>query len=194
MMPAPAPADGTGTAPVPLALRLRYHAQRLGVAGWSGIAAAAAAFALLLFTEVNTRPALERERVHAAQEALAEQRQRLRPAAAAADGPAEFVARLPAPSALPEVIEFLHDQAARRGLQIERGDYRLSREIGGLAQRHQVTLPIRGDYLRLQGWLRQALAKHPFLAIDDLSVRRAADDASLIESRVQLSIYTRNAP
>jgi hypothetical protein len=185
--------DGLPAA-VPLRLRLQHFTEQLGPAGLAGAAALLAAAVLLAVTELLWQPALvdQRETLHEAQARVHSLRSR--PPAPVPDDPERFAARLPPPGELPSLIEALHDDAARRGLKIDRGDYRVSREIGGLAQRHQISLPVRGDYARLQAWLRQALRQNRALAIDELTVRRGSDDAAQIESRVRFSLYTRSSP
>lgn len=186
--------DVAHQARVPLALRAHYVVDRLGPVGVTGAAAIVAAILLLGIAEGPWQRQLARDQGEVA--ALREQLQQARSSRAPAppDGPPQFAAQLPAASTVPELVEALHEDAATRNLRIERGDYRVAPEMGGLAQRHQVTLPVRGDYARLQGWLQQALLRHPALALDELSVRRSADDQALVEARVQFSLYTRSAP
>ncbi len=179
---------------VPLRLRLQHLTEQLGLAGLSGAAALLVAGLLLSMTELHAQRELAAERAELIEAQSRLESLRNRPPTPMPDDPERFAARLPPPAELPSLIEALHDDAARRGLKIERGDYRVSREIGGLAQRHQISLPVRGDYARLQAWLRQALHQNRALAIDELTVRRSADDTGQIDSRVQFSLYTRSAP
>jgi hypothetical protein len=175
------------------AAQARYMWQALGAAGRAGVLCVAAAVALLAFARVALDPAIEREREREAQarwdaeRGLAAARRGATPQATLDS----FVALLPGTDALAAAIEAIHAAADRERLAIERGDYRVTRDLGGRAQRHVLLLPVRGAYTDLHGWLQHVLHRHPFIALDELDVRRAAGDEAMVEARVQFSLYSR---
>ena len=58
-----------------------------------------------------------------------------------------------------------------------------------LVQRRVITLPVQGDYLAVREWLNLLLKKHPSLSLDDLDIRRAQVDSTLVQAKVVLSIW-----
>ncbi len=172
---------------------LRYAWQALGAAGRAGVLCVVAAAALLVLARAAIEPAIEREREREAQARWDAERgltvaRRGGSPQATLDG---FVALLPATDGLAAAIEAIHAAADRERLAIERGDYRVTRDLGGRAQRHVLLLPVRGAYADLHGWLQQVLHRYPFIALDELDVRRAANDETMVEARVQFSLYSR---
>jgi hypothetical protein len=170
-------------------LRALYRLQQLGVAGWIGLILLSGA--VLVYA---SRPVLEREALTTAAQ-IERARGQLDAARARASVPRTptdaqtMLAGLPGADTLPAFIETMQDEAVRRGLQIDRAEYRQS---GTAALRVQVLLPVRGEYPALRRWLETLLYRHPSLALDELGLRRVADGGSTVEARVSLSFYARS--
>lgn len=56
-------------------------------------------------------------------------------------------------------------------------------------QRRVITLPVHGEYLAVRKWLDMLLKKHPSISLDDLDIRRARVDSSMVQAKVGLSIW-----
>lgn len=173
---------------VGLAEQLRYGLARLGRAGMAGLALAVFALALHLG---GTR---EREARSAALAAdIAAARARLAGAAAPTATPEQRLARFhqafPGPSAFAEFLATVNRAAAERGLAIRNADYREQLDAASGLRRYQVTLPMKGGYPQLRGWLADVLNAHASAALDDIQLRREAIGAPEVEARLRLSFY-----
>ncbi len=173
----------------------RYVAQRVGLAGWLGVAALVSAVVLAGMRPFALAPAND-ELAGELSQLTAELARAQSPAptlSAAADPVASIVAQLPTAEQVPQFLQQVQAQAALRGLQIDRTEYRVQKALGGRALRYQLTMPAHGTYPALRGWLETLLHEHPSAALDDFSVRRESDGGAQLEARVGLSLYSQDA-
>lgn len=173
---------------VALGERLRYRLARLGHAGVAGLALAVFAAALHLG---GTR---EREARLAAIDAdIGAARSRLAGASAPAATPqqqlARFHAAFPGPAAFGDFLATVNQAAAERGLAIRNADYREQPDAASGLKRYQVSLPMKGGYPQLRGWLADVLNAHASAALDDIQLRRDTIGAPEVEARLRLSFY-----
>jgi len=98
---------------------------------------------------------------------------------------------LPSEADAPNTVARIHRLALVRGVRLESGEYRLLRQAGVRLVEYQITLPARGDYLQLRGWLDDVLQAEPAAMLGELELRR--DDASSValDARVRLSVFMR---
>jgi Tfp pilus assembly protein PilO len=82
-------------------------------------------------------------------------------------------------------------QAAARAndLQLEKGEYRLSQERDFALARYQVTLPLRGSYPQVRGFVNDVLDAVPAAALEDLALKREAADDPMLEARVRFTLF-----
>jgi hypothetical protein len=170
------------------ALRLHEVLTGLGAptaAGLLALALAAGAAAVLLPAD---HAALDAARAaHAAALRAPES-----PAARVADAGADlqtFYAGLPPQDSATQWLNRVFAAAARAGLALERGEYRLVADVRGPLVRYEVELPVRGEYLQLRRFLREALTEVPHLAVDALSLQRPHIGTGVIDARLRLTFY-----
>lgn len=162
----------------------------------AGSVAAIAAAALLHYCV--TLPGVDRlvqERA-AQQQALARQAGERRAAAGRDPGAAEaarLIGALPAAetSSINGVLERMQAAADERKLPIETGSYQLTFDVANSIERYSITLPMRGNYPALRGFVRQVLAQSPNLALDGVSFNRAARADAVVDARLEFSAYFR---
>jgi hypothetical protein len=162
----------------------------LGLAGVAGLALLAGSFA---FYMGGVRPAAE--------EALALREQLARAApprgparpADAEEAFARFYGYFGAPAEALEALGAVFEAAAREGVSLDSGEYRLSRERGSRLHRYQIVLPAKGSYRAVRRFVARALNEVPGLALDDLALRRETVASAVVEARVQLTLYLRDA-
>lgn len=116
----------------------------------------------------------------------------------AAEGPEQSLSSFaghfpPARRSASEALR-LHALAARHGLRLASGEYRLVPEPGTDLLRYQITLPLKGTYPSVRAFLADSLAEVPTLAIDALALKRESAGVREVEGRVQLSLYAAGAP
>jgi Tfp pilus assembly protein PilO len=177
---------------------VRWVARReLSRLTWRGLAGAALLIFALGFAVSSLLPAQR----HAAQlkSDVGELRSRLR---AVGDGPAgaavvapratqleNFYAFFPHVDTLPDWIGRIHTAAARNGLVLESGDYLLERRKEQRLVQYQVTLPVRGSYGQIRGFVAEVLEKVPAAALEDVVMKRESIAASALEARIRWVIY-----
>lgn len=89
--------------------------------------------------------------------------------------------------ALADVLE----RARTAGLQVQSAAYRVQPAALAGVLRHEVALPVRGDYAAVRGWLADVLAQQPALSLDGLSLKRTDAQAGIVEARVSWSLWVR---
>ena len=169
--------------------RLEAALRRLGPAGVValGILVACAAF----YTEA-LRPAEE----DAAARRAALERQRLRTPyrPVSVDGRAEdlrrFHALFPPSNELNAHVERLHRLARRSGLDLAQGDYRLERRTTGLWA-YRVTLPVRGGYAQVRGFMAALLREMPTASLEGLRFERRKAAETELDAQLRITLHLR---
>ncbi len=117
------------------------------------------------------------------------------------DGPTEdatsqleaFERFFPPQSEINRVVAELHEAARQEKLGLERGEYRLVEEQGLRLLRYQITLPVKGDYGSIRGFLRRVLRELPSVSLDGVSLQRQNAGEETIEAQIRLSAFYRGA-
>lgn len=173
---------------------VRWHARRgadaLGPAGLLALAVfiAAAVLALLALGPLRT------QRDTWAQE-QARWRERTRSLPMAADAPAgpqqallRFYGSFPAGDSTVHWLSLVERAAESQQLVLAAGEYRLERLPNQRLVRYQMTLPVRGSYRQVRGFLAEVLRTVPAAALDDVQFKRDGGGDAL-EAKVRLSLY-----
>jgi Tfp pilus assembly protein PilO len=100
-----------------------------------------------------------------------------------------FYAFFPHVDTLPDWVGRIHTAAARNGLTLESGDYLLERRKDQRLVQYQVTLPVRGSYGQIRGFVAEVLEKVPAAALDDIVLKRESIGAPALEARIRWVIY-----
>lgn len=162
-------------------------------AGWPGaLGALLLAFALAFGFSGDAETGAQRD-------ALAEERTRLlrpaRPAAEATRDPRSridrYYAAFPVRAALPARLERLHAIAEAQGIAIESAAYDTAAIPDTPLERISLALPVTGDFRRVYAWLAQALREIPELALESLSIQRAAANNTEVEGEVRIVLFVR---
>lgn len=175
--------------PVPLPVRLRYLARRAGWPALAGLALLGAAAAM----QFGPLPAAQ-EKLAGLRAAIGKARaHRNAPERATADA-ASLLAALPSRDTLESSIAAIHHAATAQGLVTTGAEYRSHKESGGEMLRYEISLPLRGGYTALRGWLAELRTQQPALAIDQLSLHRTAAETDQLEGRLRLALFLRARP
>ena len=116
----------------------------------------------------------------------------LQPVAAGsrADELRRFYNLFPAFEELPDELERLRNLARESNLELQHGEYRLEKRGAGLAA-YRITLPIRGTYVQVRGFLGAALKSMPAASVDALSFERKKAAESQLEAQLRFTVYFR---
>ena len=92
---------------------------------------------------------------------------------------------------LPSELERLHGLAAEAGVQLDSADYRLIAGKDQLFERYAVNLPIRGSYRAVRDFLVTVRSEFPYLAIEEVALKREKIGQADLEAQVRLVLYLR---
>jgi Tfp pilus assembly protein PilO len=106
---------------------------------------------------------------------------------------AAFYAYLPAHENIPELLKQLVAVAEKNGVTLAKADYKPQPEDNADFMRYQVTLPIKADYARVQGFIVGALHALPTLTLDSVTFKREQIETGEVEARVQFNLLVRKA-
>jgi len=112
----------------------------------------------------------------------------------ASSGRAEELRRFhglfPSVGRLTDELERVHRMARRAGLELAQGEYRLDRPAYGLWA-YRVTLPVRGSYPQLRGFLALLLRDMPTASVDALRFERKKAAETEIDAQLRITLHLR---
>lgn len=100
-----------------------------------------------------------------------------------------FYEFFPPSATLPDWLDRVYAAAAKRGVALERGEYKVVQERGWRLLRYQITLPVKGTYEQIRGFVADVLAEVPAAAVDEIGLKREGIDATIIEAQVKLTVF-----
>lgn len=169
--------------------RLRRLLDALGPAGVAGLGVLCFCLAFELGTVAPARQDLE-------ERGAASERARTKPmalpvaAAREAQRLEHFRASFPSSDRLTDELAALHDHAKSAGLRLRQAEYRLEKGATGLTA-YRVTLPIRGSYAQLRGFLGRVLEQMPTVSLDGMSFQRRKASDGVLEAQLRLTMHLR---
>lgn len=102
---------------------------------------------------------------------------------------ANFYAFFPVIESIPDVLGKVQGAARDNGLLLEKGEYRLAEEREFPVGRYQITLPLRGTYPQVRGFVNDVLDAVPAAALEDLAMEREAAGDPSLEARVRFTLF-----
>lgn len=98
--------------------------------------------------------------------------------------------RLTDPRDTPEAVGRLFKAAARAGLALDQGEYRLQGGHAGAGLlRYQIVLPAEASYPVLRSFLTDALNANPGLAMDGLNLNRDRVETGALKATLRFTLY-----
>jgi hypothetical protein len=107
-----------------------------------------------------------------------------------ADELRRFYNLFPPAADLTAELERMHRIARGAGLDLAQGEYRLERRAAGLWA-YRVTLPVRGTYPQLRGFLAAVTKEMPIASIDALRFERKKAADTQLEAQVRVTLHAR---
>lgn len=103
----------------------------------------------------------------------------------------DLYARLPSPSQRSAALSTLLKRAGSDHLSVESVQFRaeIDRPTGLL--RHEINLPLKGNYAAVRAWVEHALQDQPALALEAIELKREQPQADPVEARVKASLWLR---
>ena len=89
-------------------------------------------------------------------------------------------------------VQTLFDLAAAADVALDQGDYKWL--PGADVQRYQIQLPVKGAYAAVRGYSEQVLLHLPFVALDELGVKRETVGDEAIDATLVFTLYLKPGP
>lgn len=100
-----------------------------------------------------------------------------------------FRNRLIAPEKKEDAIKQIFSVARDSEITLNQAEYQLTAERSGRYSRLQITLPIKGPYRRIRGFVDNLLVSHPALSLDEINFRRDSIKSQTVDAQLRLSLY-----
>ncbi|WP_338758443.1 hypothetical protein [Massilia sp. METH4] len=175
----------------PLMLALRLYAMRAGGGACLAVALLAAGlgtWAWLLPQRAALQEELARPLPTAASLAEAP------PPPSANENLSLFYATLGEKHHAEQQVKTLFDLAGKAGLTLNHGEYKFAHDKASGVTTYQITLPVKGAYRNIWQFALEALAALPFAALDEVSFRRDTIADPVVEARLRITLFLKEAP
>ncbi len=166
-------------------------ASRLGLPGFTALALLAWA----AWTQWVAAPAAERAATELHQNVVeAASRKTPPPTVTPQAVLARIYADLPDDQASNPTLAAILERARAQGLLIEAVQFQTeSVRLPGV-RHHRASLPVRGRYDVLRGWIAQTLHDHPSVTLDAIELKRKDADSDQLEAHMVLSLWASERP
>lgn len=89
----------------------------------------------------------------------------------------------------PNLLAKIYSAAAKQGLSLGQGEYRMARDQSGNLLRYEINLPVRAEYFHIRQFLTQVLTEIPNASLDNISLLRQRIADPLVDAQIKLTIY-----
>jgi hypothetical protein len=164
---------------------LKFYLGRLGGVGALGASLIAAS---LVYDHTVVKPreaALDEQLLHneRARRDVAAQRARAEQGAADATGKPVLA------PAVADALRRLFDAADKAGLDLDKGEYRLTEVKDAHLRRYQLSLPVTGSYPEIRAFVAQALNADAALALAAIQMRRERIESPDLDALLNFTLY-----
>jgi Tfp pilus assembly protein PilO len=90
---------------------------------------------------------------------------------------------------LPGWLSRVNKAARGAGLNLDVGEYSMAQERGAKLARYQLTLPVKGSYGQIRGFIGEVLREIPASSLDDVSLKREKIGSEALDARIKLTLY-----
>jgi hypothetical protein len=165
--------------------------QRLGPQGIIGIGLLVASLGVLLMGTLPTRWELDRMQAHEQQQAArgAQSAVGERAPQTSAEKLNAYFKTFPEETAAADSLRKVYEAANQNGIELPHGEYALAVDHKANLARYRITLPVRGTYQQLRGFMAAALASVPTLALDHVDLERQKIGDALIEAKIRMTLF-----
>lgn len=93
------------------------------------------------------------------------------------------------PATLPAQLQAIYGLAARSGLMLSAGEYKLTDDPSGAYSAYQVRLPVEGDYRAVRRFCEDVLLAMPHAALDELTFKRDLTASGTLQAKTQFTLF-----
>ena len=105
-----------------------------------------------------------------------------------------FYQSFPSLASAPNWLKQVYRAAQSNHLELMRGDYRILRQEHAQLFQYQMTLPLKGSYPNIRGFLNTVLAEFPGISLDNVAFERQKIGEADVQASVRLTLYLRDGP
>ncbi|MET3134886.1 hypothetical protein AAKU55_005189 [Oxalobacteraceae bacterium GrIS 1.11] len=91
-------------------------------------------------------------------------------------------------------VQTLFALAAKAGLSLNQGEYKVGYDQASRVSTYQVMLPVKGSYQAIWQFALQVLRTVPFASLDELSFKRELIGDPSLEAHLRLTFYLKDTP
>ena len=91
-----------------------------------------------------------------------------------------------------EITDYLakiYNLAQANGLELKKGDYKVTRNKGERITQYQISLPLSGGYNQIRSFAAQVLEEIPTISLDQIKFERKQANDPAVESEVMFTLY-----
>ena len=173
--------------------RARQHAALLG---WPGVAGYGLLLLSLLLVPSWLQPAWREARFIKDQaevlRASVEQRGEVPRRGEPATQLSTFYGLFPGTNSIADTLERVYRAAAENDIILSQGDYGLAAAEGGVLQRYEISLPVRGRYTQVRDFIGRVLAENENAALLGVSLMRSSAADTGVEAQIRFALYLRS--
>jgi hypothetical protein len=107
---------------------------------------------------------------------------------------AEFYRAFPNDKELLSWMEKIFTLAQEQKINLDQGEYKVTRDKVGKLMRFQMTLPLKGEYPQIRKYLDSLLAEIPIISLEHLQLERQKVGEPALEARIRLALYLEQQP
>lgn len=181
---------------------LQTLAKKMGFWGLLGLSITCLSAAYFYSNIVNTQQRIaEAEAAIAQQTSSGQQKEPIETLAQPSNSPkalADFYRTFPTESAIPDTLSEINRLAAKQGIYLNSGDYKLNKikvqsgtaNTPALTQ-YEMVLPLEGSYPSIRALTVSILRQLPSVAVSDIQMMRDSTLSPMIEARLVLVLFVR---
>lgn len=102
---------------------------------------------------------------------------------------AQFYRLFPQDKDLPQWMEKIFATAQSQGIELEQGEYKVTRDKQGGLVRFQMTFPVKGAYPQIRKYLTSLMADIPALSLQQVKFKRQKVGDAMVEANIDLVLY-----
>jgi len=106
---------------------------------------------------------------------------------------AEFYRKFPGEGSSSQWLEKLVELAENRGLSLNDGEYKATRDKVGKLVRYQMTFPVKGQYPQIRRFLTDLPGSLPVVALENVQFERQKVADPNVEAKIKLVLYLEQA-
>lgn len=172
--------------------------QYAGWLGWQGVAGCSLLLLCLLLVPFWLQPTwIESQHIKDQAEELrasVEQRGGVQRQGNPAAQLAAFYGLFPGTDSIADTLDKIYQAAAENNIILSQGDYSLAGAEGGVLQRYEISIPVRGRYSQVRNFIGRVLAENKNAALLGVNLTRSSATDIGVEAQVRFALYLRDAP